>query len=98
MTKWDAWEEKERGITFLEGGITTDLQNNILVTDPENNQIEMYDSEGNFITIWGKKGTGEGEFNNPQGITVDSQGNLYIVDSDNHRIQKFSPNPESSPE
>ena len=44
--------------------------------------------------IWGKAGSGRGEFNEPRGMALDAQGNLYVVDSKNNRIQKLSPSGE----
>ena len=56
------------------------------------NYVYKFDSDGKFITKWGSKGTGDGEFNYPEGISVDSSGNVYVADSFNHRIQKFDSN------
>lgn len=41
--------------------------------------------------VWGKKGSGTGEFNEPRGLAVDARGFVYVVDSKNHRIQKWAP-------
>ena len=41
--------------------------------------------------IWGSKGNGQGEFNEPRGLALDASGNLYVVDSKNQRIQKLAP-------
>jgi sugar lactone lactonase YvrE len=42
--------------------------------------------------IWGERGSGRGEFEEPRGLAVDGAGNLYVADSKNHRIQKLAPN------
>ena len=44
----------------------------------------------NFVRKWGSFGTGDGEFQWPQGVAVDSAGNVYVADLDNDRIQKFT--------
>jgi len=44
--------------------------------------------------VWGKAGSGRGEFNEPRGLAVDKQGNLFIADTKNNRIQKLSPSGE----
>ena len=41
--------------------------------------------------MWGTKGTGDGQFDEPRGLGVDATGNLYVVDSKNHRVQKLAP-------
>ena len=56
------------------------------------NYVYKFDSDGNFITKWGSKGHGDGEFNYPKGISVDSKGYVYVADAYNHRIQKFDSN------
>jgi len=35
-------------------------------------------------------GTGNGQFNAPEGVAVDGSGNVFVVDSFNNRIQKFT--------
>ena len=45
-----------------------------------------------FTNTWGNRGTGDGQFNFPDGVVVGCNGNLYIADSDNHRIQCFDSN------
>lgn len=46
------------------------------------------------LAVWGKAGSGRGEYNEPRGLATDAQGNLYIADTKNHRIQKLSPSGE----
>jgi uncharacterized protein (TIGR03663 family) len=43
------------------------------------------------VAVWGKKGSANGQFDEPRGLAVDATANLYVVDSKNHRIQKLAP-------
>ena len=45
-----------------------------------------------FVREWGSIGTGDGQFDNPNGIATDSSGNVYVTDLYNDRIQKFDSN------
>lgn len=44
-----------------------------------------------FLASWGERGSGPGEFKEPQGISVDPSGFLYVADTGNHRIEKLDP-------
>ena len=71
------------------GGVAVDEQGNVFVAD-FNGRIQKFDSNGNFLTQWGSRGTGEGQFlSSPDGLAIDKAGNVYATDPDNHRIQKF---------
>lgn len=48
------------------------------------------DCEYTFILEWGDFGTGESEFNFPQGVAADNNGNIFVADTFNHRVQKFN--------
>jgi tripartite motif-containing protein 71 len=60
--------------------------------DTGNDRIQKFDNNGTFITKWGSKGDGDGQFNYPAHIAVDRSGNLYIADTNNYRIQKIDNN------
>jgi sugar lactone lactonase YvrE len=62
-----------------------------LVLDPWNSTIFKFTSDGQFITKWGTKGSGDGQFSFANGIAVDTQGNVYVSDQINDYIQKFTP-------
>jgi DNA-binding beta-propeller fold protein YncE len=54
-----------------------------------NNRISKFSKDGKFIKMWGKKGSGPGEFFAPHTIAIDSQGRLFVGDRSNNRIQIF---------
>jgi DNA-binding beta-propeller fold protein YncE len=72
-------------------GIAINSSGYVYVSDTGNNRIQKFTSDGTFLTAWGSKGSGEGQFIQPQGIAIDSQNNMYVTDFDNHRIQVFAP-------
>ena len=43
-----------------------------------------------FIRSVGSTGSGNAQFQSPNGIAVDSSGNVWVADSDNNRIQEFT--------
>ncbi|NQZ00566.1 MAG: 6-bladed beta-propeller [Bdellovibrionales bacterium] len=57
------------------------------IADPKNDRIVVFNVNGNFKKVIGKRGWGYGEFNRPDGIEVDEDGNLFIADTRNSRIQ-----------
>lgn len=77
-------------------GICIDSQNNLFVTDGENDKIRKVTPSGEVSTIAGSSegfsdGTAtEAKFNNPFGITIDLKGNLYVSDRLNYKIRKIT--------
>jgi len=53
--------------------------------------VRIFDSNGDFITELGSRGSRNGQFVYPKEIEVDDTGYIYVVDGGNCRIQKFSP-------
>ncbi|MCP4403302.1 MAG: 6-bladed beta-propeller [bacterium] len=71
-------------------GVGIDKDDNVYVTEIGNNRIQVFDKDGNFITMWGRQGSGDGEFGNLHGIIVDKEtGWVYAADTANNRIQVF---------
>jgi tripartite motif-containing protein 71 len=78
------------GATIGIGEIAVDNQDNIYVTDPGNNRIEKFDSDGKFLAQFGSYGLkGNGKFDKPLGIAVDMRGNIYVIDG--NFLQKLAP-------
>ncbi len=71
--------------------VAADSKGYIYVTNSANDLIQKFTSDGYLVTQWGTEGSGNGEFEGPDGIAVDPDGFVYVVDNGNNRIQKFSP-------
>ena len=71
-------------------GIAVASDGSVYVTDPENDQIQKFTSEGVFVGQWGTTGEGDGQFSESRGVAVGPDGSIYVVDRLNYRIQKFS--------
>ena len=63
----------------------------IYVVDGVNNKIKIFRNDGDFLSSFGRKGSGNGEFLFPLGIDIAPSGKVYVADSGNHRIQVFDP-------
>ena len=78
-------------------GVAADAEGNLYVMDTNNFRVQKFDSEGNFLLMWGSEGRGEGQFGdilNPREgrLAVDTQGNIYVIDLKNVRVEKFDDN------
>lgn len=54
-----------------------------------NSRVVKFTKDGKYIKEWGKKGTGEGEFDLPHTICLDGKGRVYVGDRENNRVQVF---------
>ncbi len=101
ITQWGSQGTGDGQFDFLGGGahvlplpafigdVDVDGQSNVYVTVASQNRIEKFDSTGKFLTQWGSKGAGDGQFDSPSYITTDAAGNIYVSDTGNNRIEKF---------
>ena len=55
-----------------------------------NSRVVKFDRTGKFLTAWGTKGSGPGQFNLPHAVRLDAKGNVYVADRENDRIQVFT--------
>jgi DNA-binding beta-propeller fold protein YncE len=64
----------------------------IYVTDGYgNSRVMKFSRDGKFLTQWGSKGSGPGEFDLPHAVVLDLEGRVYVADRENNRIQVFTP-------
>jgi DNA-binding beta-propeller fold protein YncE len=79
--------------TFTRAGsvAVSPANDRLYVSDDVGNRIHIFALETlTYLMPFGSKGTGDGQFDSPQGIAVDAAGNLYVTESGNNRIQKFT--------
>jgi DNA-binding beta-propeller fold protein YncE len=55
-----------------------------------NQRVIQFTKAGEYIRHWGRKGTGDGEFNLVHDVAVDAKGRVYVADRTNARIQVFT--------
>lgn len=55
----------------------------------DNDRVQKFDKDGNFLLAFGSQGTAPGQFQRPSGMLW-HEGKIYVVDAFNNRIQVFS--------
>jgi len=55
----------------------------------ENDRIQVFSPEGEWLRQWGGHGYEPGEFLRPRALAIDEKDRLFVADSCNHRIQVF---------
>jgi DNA-binding beta-propeller fold protein YncE len=72
--------------------VAIDKDDNVYVTEIGNDRVQVFDKNGKFLAMFGRKGSANGEFGNLHGIIVDkASGWIYVADSANNRVQVFKP-------
>jgi sugar lactone lactonase YvrE len=56
-----------------------------------NARIVKFTSGGKFISAWGKRGSGPGEFGVNHSLAIDSTGRIFVADRGYSRIEIFDP-------
>ncbi|HXY34222.1 MAG TPA: hypothetical protein VEI07_08345 [Planctomycetaceae bacterium] len=72
------------------GGIAVDANGNVYVGHWNDNKVAAYSSTGKLLRDWGRKGTGDGEFQLPGSVALGPDRLLYVPDQGNSRVQKFT--------
>ena len=67
---------------------TAVIDEKIFVAYGWQDQIQVFDLDGNYLYKFGSSGTQTGQFNSPYRLTT-SNNELFVADSENYRIQVF---------
>lgn len=92
VTKWGSAGSGNGQFTFSytnQSAIAVDASGNVLVADIDNDRIQKFDSNGNYISQFGTYGSADGQLNGPNGLAVDSSGNIWVSEYWGQRVQKF---------
>ncbi len=68
------------------GSIGIDSRGRILVPDPGDSVIRMYDSGGKLVSSFGKKGVLDLDFDGCRAVIADKHDNFWIADTENDRV------------
>jgi DNA-binding beta-propeller fold protein YncE len=78
---------------FAPRDISIGADNAVYVVDDGHARIVKFDTGGNVLTVWGARGQGDGQFNQPTSVAADVNNNrVYVADPQNRRIQIFDTN------
>ena len=73
------------------GGVAVSLSV-IAVSDRSDHVVKIFSFLGDYLTKLGSYGSGDGQFNGPEGLCFNSKGLLYVADFGNNRVQVFKKN------
>jgi DNA-binding beta-propeller fold protein YncE len=71
--------------------LAIDSSGNILVVDTKNNRVQVFNSDGIYISQFGNQGSISERLQDPVGIAIDSDGNVYVPDGKDADVHVFSP-------
>lgn len=71
-------------------GVAVDKKGNIYITDMENSRVLIFDKSGNYLSKFGKKGKGKGEFMYPMGIAVAPNGRIFVTENGLSKVLIFN--------
>jgi len=83
-------EQTDPGTFSLPEGVAVDADGNVYVTDTFNDRVEIFDADGNFISMFGKMGDAPAEFERPKSIAIDGDGHVWVVDAGKGQVKVFS--------
>ncbi|MFZ0183319.1 MAG: HYR domain-containing protein, partial [Nitrosotalea sp.] len=87
-TQWGSYGFQNHTQFAFPQDVAIDPSGNVYVTDLGNDRVEKFDTNGNFLSSFGSKGSGPDQFTSPAGIAIGNDS-IYVVDNANSNVQKF---------
>ena len=75
---------------FTPTNLGLDSKGNLYVSDTGAFRVQVYDSEGRFLSSIGEMGDGPGQFARVKGIALDRENRLYAADAMSQVVQIFN--------
>lgn len=72
-------------------GISLGPKGNVFVADFYNDRIQKFTPGGEFLTSFGRSGSGKGALRFPIAVAVADNGDVFVADYGNNRITKWAP-------
>ncbi|MDP2681472.1 MAG: NHL repeat-containing protein [Deltaproteobacteria bacterium] len=69
--------------------VTVDRKGDVFVADFYNHRIQKFAADGTFLTRFGTKGSGPGQFNHAIAVAAADDGTVFAVDFGNNRVGKW---------
>ena len=75
------------------GWVAVDAFGNVYTTDDgtivTSHRVQVFTNTGDYLAEWGSYGTGDGQFEYPEGVAVGPNGDVYVTDL-SPRVQRFT--------
>jgi DNA-binding beta-propeller fold protein YncE len=62
----------------------------LYIADTGNARIVHVTAEGKFLSQFGEKGKGPGQFTTAHGLAIDAEDNIFVADRGNNRVEAFT--------
>src|SRR5215212_5274306 len=79
ITYQSQWGGPGPGALVHPHGVAMDPSGNVYVSDRDTDELQVFDSTGDFVTEWGGTGTAAGKFNTLDSVAVVASGTTVNV-------------------
>lgn len=70
-------------------GLAVNRKNQIIISQEDLHNVTVFGRRCRKVLSFGSTGSGEAQFNRPNGVSTDKSNCIYVSDTKNHRVQKF---------